>query len=123
VKSVHHVVVVVAAVAVTVVVAAVTAVAAAVTTIVVIGLHATKPNSPSFRKWKSNPPALQEGFLLLYSMAIFPASISPIGATHLSNRCHPPFQSVPPTDWKVWNWGGTASNCQTAGFCETGSRT
>ena len=27
------------------------------------------------------------------------ASIFPIGATHLSNRCHPPFQSVPPTNW------------------------
>ena len=44
------------------------------------------------------------------------ASIFPIGATHLSNRCHPPFQSVPPTNWRKFTTiGGNFDDEQMAG--------
>jgi len=51
-------------------------------------------------------------------------SIFPIGATHLSNRCHPPFQSVPPTNWRKFttiggNFGGEQMAGKAALFSES----
>ncbi len=58
--------------------------------------------------------------------------LSPIGATHLSNRCHPPFQSVPPTFFTpAVTLGGTGSvgipcfratwDCESLSICPVSS--